>query len=47
MGAEPVHVPLVAVNVADMISSATKQTIMDSPFNRFVRGLFHRAMRAL
>mmetsp|Transcript_15770 Transcript_15770/g.66446 ORF Transcript_15770/g.66446 Transcript_15770/m.66446 type:complete len:168 (-) Transcript_15770:667-1170(-) len=34
MGAEPVHAPLAAPNVADIAAPATKQTDMDSPFNR-------------
>jgi hypothetical protein len=41
MGAEPVHAPLAAANVADIAAPATKQTNMDSPFNRCVSDPFH------
>ena len=41
MGAEPVHAPLAAVNVADIAAPATKQTDMDSPFNRCVFDPFY------
>ena len=41
MGAEPVHAPLAAVNVADIAAPATKQTDMDSPFNRCVSDPFY------
>jgi hypothetical protein len=41
MGDETVHAPLAAPNVADIAAPATKQTDMDSPFNRCVSDPFH------
>ena len=41
MGAELVHAPLAAVNVTDIAAPATKQTDMDSPFNRCVFDPFY------